>query len=103
MGFIAQEVQEVFKNSPHLDAFVKKNSLDGEEFLGLAEGHLVPVLVAALKETNAKLETAQNDIDLLETRLAALESLVRSGIPSPTIDPSVSRTDALLAQAQQTN
>jgi hypothetical protein len=100
VGFIAQEVQEVFKNSPHLDAFVKKNSLDGEEFLGLAEGHLVPVLVAALKETNAKLETAQNDIDLLETRLAALESLVRSSIPAPTIDPSMSRSAALLEQAQ---
>jgi hypothetical protein len=103
VGFIAQDVQEVLKNTPYLDAFVKKNSLDGEDFLGIAEGHLIPVLVAALKDTNERLETAQNDIDLLETRLAALESLVRSSIPSPTIDPSVSRTDALLAQAQQTN
>jgi hypothetical protein len=98
VGFIAQEVQEVLKNSPHLDAFVKKNSLNGEDFLGLAEGHLIPVLVAALKESNEKLEVAQNDIDLLETRLSDLEAIVRTLIPQKETTQTGPRSAALINQ-----
>ena len=102
LGFIAQEVKTVFPN-----AVSESNSHGYSDFLSLNTDQILKAMYGALKQTMAdkedlevRLETAQNDIDLLETRLAALESLVRSSIPSPTIDPSVSRSAALLAQAQ---
>jgi len=95
IGFLAQDVRDALTGSRHLDAFVKKNSLGGEDFLGLAEGHLIPVLVGAVKELDEKLEMAQNDIDLLETRIESLENLVRSLIPAKDVPNSTSRSNAL--------
>jgi hypothetical protein len=45
-----------------------------------------------------KLETAQNDIDLLETRLSDLEALVRTLLPQKDITQTGSRFDALISQ-----
>lgn len=70
-GFIAQEVQQALSDKPYLNSIVKKNECtleDGttEEFLGIAEGNLISLLTAALKEASAK-------IDALSARVAQLE------------------------------
>ena len=97
IGFLAQDVQN------HIPEVIGTNS-DGT--LSLDYSKLTSVLVKSIQELSAKntdleslLETAQNDIDLLETRLAVLESIVRASIPAAVVDPSVSRSAALLAQA----
>ena len=72
VGFIAQEVQQALAARDFVGAVVKGNECelpDGttEEFLGLSDGALIPLLVAAIKELKA-----QNDA--LSARVAALES-----------------------------
>ena len=72
VGFIAQEVQQALAERDFVGTVVKGNECelpDGtkEEFLGLSDGALIPLLVAAVKELKA-----QNDS--LSARLAALES-----------------------------
>jgi len=59
VGFIAQDVQTVLKDTAYIDSIVYENSttlLDGtaEPFLGLGETALIPLLVKALQELNAK-------------------------------------------------
>lgn len=54
-GFIAQEVREALASTDFVDTLVNTGSVtlpDGsqQEFLGLAEGHLIAVLVASMKE-----------------------------------------------------
>jgi hypothetical protein len=71
VGFIAQEVQQALAERDFVSTVVKGNECelpDGtkEEFLGLSDSALVPLLVAAIKELKA-----QNDG--LSVRLAALE------------------------------
>lgn len=84
VGFLAQEVREVLKDTPYVNSIVKGNTCtleeaqydqDGnltkpavtEEFLGIAEGNMIALLTKALQEANAK-------IDALTARVAALEA-----------------------------
>lgn len=84
VGFIAQEVQDVLDKATFRDGIVKGNRVrverggkdrtgrvleDGvdEEFFGLAEGKLIPLLVAAVKELKAA-------VDAQGARIAALEA-----------------------------
>ena len=84
IGFIAQEVQQVLAEQPYLNSIVKSNEcvLEPEEtddegnvikeavtesFLGIAEGNMVALLTAAIKEQQAT-------ITALEARIAALEN-----------------------------
>ena len=83
-GFIAQEVQTALADKPWLNSVIKSSNVviepeqtdeDGnviaaavsEDFLGIAEGNLIAVLTAAIKEQQATIEA-------LEARIAALES-----------------------------
>ena len=61
VGFIAQEVQEALKDYEWVDNIVKenKNEETGEEFLGLAETHIIPLLVSAVKELSAKVKALE--------------------------------------------
>ena len=68
LGFIAQDVQEAFKDQEWLNSLVAENAraevkdkdgnvlLEEEPFLGLAETHIIPILVSAVKELSAKVE-----------------------------------------------
>jgi hypothetical protein len=60
IGFIAQEVQSALADSPYLSNIVKSNQTelpDGtkEDFLGIADGKLIPILVKAIQELTARL------------------------------------------------
>lgn len=72
IGFLAQEVRSALSSKPWVGSIVKKNAYETEkgvteEFLGLAEGPLVSLLTAALKEAHAKIKE-------LDARVTALES-----------------------------
>ena len=67
VGFIAQEVQGVLSDTDYSDSVVVSNKTDDEEYLGLSETKLIPLLTAALQEAITKVET-------LETKVAALEA-----------------------------
>ena len=59
VGFIAQEVQQVLSDKPYLNSIVKRNECtleDGstEEFLGIAEGNMIAILVKAVQELTAR-------------------------------------------------
>ena len=68
IGFIAQEVQEVLSDTDYNDSVVVSNKTDDEEYLGLAESKMIPLLTKALQEAITKIET-------LETKVAALETI----------------------------
>ena len=58
-GFIAQEVAAALAGQPYASAIVKSNAVampDGteEQFLGIAEGNLIALLVAAVQELTAR-------------------------------------------------
>ena len=71
VGFIAQEVQEALSNYDWVDNIIKTNTSDAildedgnevtpaEEFLGIAESNIIPLLVAAVKELKARVETLE--------------------------------------------
>jgi hypothetical protein len=72
VGFIAQEVQSALADSPYLSNIVKSNETTlpdetKEEFLGIADGKLIPILVKAIQELSAANEA-------LTARIAALEA-----------------------------
>jgi len=72
IGFIAQDVQSALADSPYLSNVVKSNQTelpDGtkEDFLGIADGKLIPILVKAIQELSAANEA-------LTARIAALEA-----------------------------
>ena len=67
VGFIAQEVQAVLSDTDYSDSVVVSNKTDDEEYLGLGETKLIPLLTAALQEAITKIET-------LETKVSALEA-----------------------------
>jgi hypothetical protein len=59
VGFIAQEVQSALSDSPYLSNIVKSNETTlpdetKEEFLGIADGKLIPILVKAIQELTAR-------------------------------------------------
>jgi hypothetical protein len=64
VGFIAQEVQSALADSPYLSNIVKSNETTlpdetKEEFLGIADGKLIPILVKAIQELTARLEALE--------------------------------------------
>ena len=64
IGFIAQEMKTALAATGYGDAIVKKNTTvlpDGtdESFLGIAEGNLIAVLVAAVQELTARVATLE--------------------------------------------
>lgn len=97
IGFIAQEVEPIIPEVVRIDA-------NGTYSLNLP--NINAVLVKAIQELAAKntdleskLQTAQNDIDLLESRLAAIEALIGTNTSADTgAGGSGTRADALLAQ-----
>jgi hypothetical protein len=58
VGFIAQEVREAFKDQDWVGNLVKSNYNEEteEEFLGLAESNIIPLLVSAVKELRAEVK-----------------------------------------------
>ena len=83
IGFIAQEVQQVLAEQPYLNSIVKPNEcvLEPEEmddegnvikeavtesFLGIAEGNMVALLTAAIKEQQAIITELEARITVLE-------------------------------------
>ena len=76
IGFIAQEVQDALAGEPYLPSIVKENvctyvTPEGEQktedFLGIAEGNMIPLLTKALQE-------AMTEIASLRARVEALEA-----------------------------
>jgi len=73
IGFVAQEVQKAIKGKKWADNIVKSNSreaikdengdiiVEEESFLGLAETHLIPILVSAIQELTARLEKLEGN------------------------------------------
>lgn len=61
VGFIAQEVQESLSEYDWVDNIIKSNYNEEteEEFLGIAESNIIPLLVAAVKELKARVETLE--------------------------------------------
>ena len=71
VGFIAQEVKEALSEYDWVDNIIKTNTSDAildeegnevtpsEEFLGIAESNIIPLLVAAVKELKARVETLE--------------------------------------------
>ena len=58
VGFIAQEVQEALKDYEWVNNVIKENKDQetGEEFLGLVDSAIIPLLVSAVKELSAKVK-----------------------------------------------
>jgi hypothetical protein len=58
VGFIAQEVREALKDYEWVGNLVKSNynEENEEEFLGLAESNIIPLLVSAVKELRAEVK-----------------------------------------------
>jgi hypothetical protein len=71
VGFIAQEVKESLSQYDWIDNIIKTNTSDAildedgneltpaEEFLGIAESNIIPLLVAAVKELKTRVETLE--------------------------------------------
>lgn len=71
VGFIAQEVKEALSEYDWVDNIIKTNTSDAildeegnevtpaEEFLGIAESNIIPLLVAAVKELKARVESLE--------------------------------------------
>ncbi|BAT22664.1 hypothetical protein [Yellowstone lake phycodnavirus 3] len=97
MGFIAQEVEPIIPEVVRVDS-------DGVYSLNLP--NINAVLTKAIQELStkntdleAKLQTAQNDIDLLESRLAAIEALIGTNTSADTGSaPTGTRAEGLLSQ-----
>jgi len=85
IGFLAQEVQEVLKDTDYVDNIVKTNECvispeekdeDGnvtkeavkEEFLGIAEGNLIPLLTKAIQEQQTIINDLKARIETLEAK-----------------------------------
>ena len=62
VGFIAQEVQEALSGYEWVNNIIKSNYNEeaDEEFLGIAESNIIPLLVAALKEVTVRLEALES-------------------------------------------
>jgi hypothetical protein len=115
LGFIAQDVKAVFPN-----AVYESDSYGFSDFLNLNTDQIIKAMYGALRQTmsdkedleqslatatatigslETQLQTAQNDIDLLESRLAAIEALISTNTSADTGSaPTGTRADALLSQ-----
>lgn len=74
VGFIAQEVKEALKDYEWVDNIIKTNNMEAvldeegneitpaEEFLGIAESNIIPLLVAAVKELRVELNTLKSSM-----------------------------------------
>ena len=74
VGFIAQEVKEALKDYEWVDNIIKTNTTEAvldeegneitpaEEFLGIAESNIIPLLVAAVKELRAELNALKSSM-----------------------------------------
>jgi len=100
LGFIAQEVVNYFPK-----AVFPSDSHGFPDFLNINVDQIVKAMYGALKKTiddkealEEKLELAQNDIDLLETRLSDLEALVRTLLPQKETTQTGPRSAALINQ-----
>ena len=65
VGFLAQDVQEILKDEIYLNSVIRKNETklpDGtkEEFLGLSDSSLIPILVKAIQELTTRLTVLEN-------------------------------------------
>ena len=65
VGFLAQDVQEILKDEIYLNSVIRKNETelpDGtkEEFLGLSDSSLIPILVKAIQELTTRLTALEN-------------------------------------------
>ena len=100
LGFIAQEIAEYFPKS-----VFPSDSHGFSDFLSLNTDQILKAMFGALKKTiddkeglEEKLELAQNDIDLLETRLSDLEATVRTLLPQKETTQTETRSAALINQ-----
>jgi hypothetical protein len=83
IGFLAQEVKEVLKDTSYVDNIIKENTCtiepeekdkEGnitkeavtEEFLGIAEGNLIPLLTKAIQEQQTIINDLKARIETLE-------------------------------------
>jgi len=66
-GFIAQDLQNVFKNKSYLSGLVK----EGGKHLSVAYQNIIPILTKAIQEQQDKIQS-------LEKRLAALEAILKN-------------------------
>jgi len=112
LGFIAQEVEPIIPevvridsngtyslNLPNINAVLTKAiqelAAKNTDLEGVVNSH-----AATIGSLNTQLQTAQNDIDLLESRLAAIEALISTNTSADTTTSSTgTRSDALLAAA----
>jgi hypothetical protein len=87
LGFIAQEVQETLKDTTYVDNIVKSNQCkytndQGEEvvedFLGIAEGHLIPLLSSAVKEQSIIIKKQQLGIQTLQIQVKSLQDQINA-------------------------
>jgi hypothetical protein len=65
-GFIAQEMKEIVPEAVGGED-------GGEEMMSMDYGRITPVLVAALQEAISKIETLENQVSNLTTKLTALK------------------------------
>ena len=68
VGFIAQEVKQSLENTAYVNQVVKANTCtltDGteEEFLGIAEGKMIPLLVKAIQELKAEVDSLKAQLN----------------------------------------
>ena len=56
VGFLAQEVQAALAGRDYRGAVVTKNGTGANEFLGMADSKLIPLLVAAVQELSAQVD-----------------------------------------------
>ena len=85
IGFLAQEVKEVLKDTSYVDNIIKENTCtiepeekdkEGnitkeavtEEFLGIAEGNLIPLLTKAIQEQQTIINDLKARIETLEAK-----------------------------------
>ena len=61
VGFIAQEVQKVLSDTDYSDSVVVSNKTDDEEYLGLGETKLIPLLTAAIQELTQRVKELESN------------------------------------------
>lgn len=69
VGFVAQDVQAVLRETPYIDSVIKENKTtlpDGtdEYFLGLNETALIPLLTKAIQELSAKFDKLSAEFEM---------------------------------------